>query len=76
MLQPIPPEWKRIIKMVSPSGFNDLVFSYMDGTRSQKDAYYLAEEEYYNIFKTNRYSSYNSYRVTRDKFLKAKYSKK
>lgn len=75
MLHPIPPKWQKIINMVSPEGFNDLVFSYMQKNRTQKQAYLLAENEYYSIFKTNRYSSWNSYRVTRDKMLKKKYNK-
>jgi hypothetical protein len=39
---------------------------------SNKEAFNIIEDEYFEAFKTNRYSSYESFRIVKARYLKRK----
>ena len=59
------------LKWVRMEGFDDLVMSLMVGKRQQYKAYAIAELKFQNVFKCRRYSSWNSYRNSKEKRRKS-----
>ena len=56
-----------ILALLSPSGFEKRFHKHCQETKTYEDAYELTEEEYEKNFGRRRYSSYDSFRVTKNR---------
>jgi lipoate-protein ligase A len=61
---------ERECKLVKFEGFNQIFEEYLSETGSKAEAYRLTEKEYKESFKTYRYSSYESFRKSRERLFK------
>lgn len=59
-----------IRRLNSTTGFLNLFFEKLTQTKTQAEAYREAEKEYQSIFGENRYSSYDSFRKTKNRLIK------
>ena len=60
----------REIFMLKFEGFNAVFEENLSKTGSKSEAYVLTEQEYKASFRTNRYSSYESFRKARERLFK------
>tara|TARA_R110001583_G_scaffold8915_2_gene42106 strand:- start:641 stop:847 length:207 start_codon:yes stop_codon:yes gene_type:complete len=56
-----------ILALLSPAGFEKRFHKYCKISRTYEDAYELTEDEYEKNFGKRRYSSYDSFRVTKNR---------
>ena len=56
----------RIIQLISHDGFMSAFWEIAKTARTQVEAYELLEAEYESYFKKPRYSSFDSFRISRD----------
>ena len=58
------------VKLHDPREFDKRFIKYTAEADTYEEAYAMAESDYKAIFKSRRYSSYNSFRVSRSKRIK------
>tara|TARA_B110000444_G_scaffold244587_1_gene264190 strand:- start:1274 stop:1480 length:207 start_codon:yes stop_codon:yes gene_type:complete len=58
---------QEILDLLSPSGFEDRFHKNYQISKNYNDAYQLTEQEYKQYFGKIRYSSYDSFRVTKNR---------
>jgi hypothetical protein len=58
------------LELLTPNGFDSCYFRHLADSTTCKEAYEKTEAEYKAVFRKNRYSGYESYRVIRNKRLK------
>ena len=63
-------EQDSLIQLISHEGFIEAFWEKTHTMSSYVEAYEALEEEYYRIFKTRRYSCYDSFRQVRDQITK------
>ena len=56
-----------ILALLSPSGFEKRFHKNTQISKTYKDAYELTEQEYESNFGKRKYSSYDSFRVTKNR---------
>ena len=56
-----------ILALLSPSGFEKRFHQNHKISKTYKDAYELTEQEYESNFSKRKYSSYDSFRVTKNR---------
>lgn len=61
---------ERELFMLKFEGFNAVFEEYLSKCGSKAKAYRMTEAEYCSSFKENRYSSYESFRVSRERLFK------
>jgi lipoate-protein ligase A len=61
---------ERECMLVKFEGFNQIFEEYLSKTGSKSEAYKLTEKEYKKAFRENRYSSYESFRKSRERLFK------
>lgn len=59
-----------MLKLLKFEGFNQRFEDYLSKCGSKSNAYRLTEEDYKKIFKETRYSSYESFRKSRERLFK------
>lgn len=58
------------VKLHDPAEFDDRFVKHTGECQTYEEAYILTEEDYKKVFGKRKYSSYNSFRVSRSKRLK------
>lgn len=58
------------LKLNTPDGFNKRFEHYLKTSDTQSDAYMKAEQDHASLFGTEMYSSYDSFRVCRNRKMK------
>jgi len=56
-----------ILALLSPSGFENKFHKYCKSSKTYEQAYERVEKEYEQTFGKRRYSSYDSFRVTKNR---------
>ena len=59
-----------ILALLSPSGFEKRFHKHCKETKTYSEAYELTEKEYQKNFGKRRYSSYDSFRVTKNRKIR------
>lgn len=62
----------KLADLITPNGFNDVFESFLPECESKIEAYYKTEEIYKKEVGDTKYSSYNSFRVVRERILRKK----
>lgn len=60
-----------ILALLSPSGFEKRFYKNCKSSKSYSEAYEKTEQEYESNFGKRRYSSYDSFRVTKNKKIRS-----
>lgn len=63
-------------QLVFPENFDERFVEHTADTDTYEEAYHLTERDYRRAFGRNKYSSYNSFRVTRSQRLKRQRAEK
>lgn len=63
---------QRALYLTTTTGFDDAFFKNLASCKTQVEAYTLTEQEYHSYFGRNRYSSFESYRISRNKRIRKK----
>lgn len=61
---------KRILKLRTPTGFDELFEQEISRHRTHKEAFQVLNDEFEEAFGEPRYTSYDSYRISRSKRIK------
>lgn len=63
---------REALELLKATGFDNLFWQKLREAKTQAEAYEQAEKEYHSYFQKNKYSSFDSYRKSRDRRFKRK----